>query len=530
VALPRAGVFAVMLLAVWLLVYPRTPDLAAAVYRANLFKHVGLALWDEHWYAGHQLVGYSVLFPPLAAALGLRALGCISVLVSVALFERLAGEAFGSAGRAGALLFAVAAVGDVWVGRVAFALGVALALLALFAFDRGHATAAGSLAVLCAAASPVAGALLALAGATRAVSNRSALPALSLAAPPALAVAALALLFGEGGFEPYPIRSFAASAVVIAAFVLALPRAQRALRVGALLYLAACVLALAVHTPMGSNVERYGVLLAGPLLLGALVPASALRSSRGRGSARALSRAIGARGALALLVWAVWCAWGPVRETAAVAGNPSTSAAYYAPVERFLAEYVHSPVRIEVPLTRSHWEAALLADSASLARGWEKQLDERYDGVLLASAPSAASYRRWLQHEAVSYVALPDAPLDPSSSAEGRLIRRGVPYLREVFASAHWRIYAVDAPTPILTGLGSLTSLGHDSFALRARAAGRLLVRVHYSRYLAVSAGTACVAPAREGWTAVRVRAPGDVVVKARFSLARALGLGGACG
>jgi hypothetical protein len=516
-------VFAVILLAAWVLVYPRTPDLAAAVYRANLFKHIGLAPWDEHWYAGHQLPGYSVLFPPLAAALGLRALGCISVLVSVTLFERLAGEAFGSTGRAGALLFAVAAVGDVWVGRVAFALGVALALAAYFAFDRGRAAASASLAVVCAAASPVAGALLALAGATRALGERSALPALALAAPPALAVAALALLFGEGGFEPYPVRSFAATAVVIAAFLLALPRAQRTLRVGAVLYGACCVLALAVHTPVGSNVERYGVLLGGPLLLAALVPAGAWRSGR------SVARAVGAPGTLALLVWATWCVWGPVRETSAVAGNASTRAAYYAPVKRFLAR-LHTPVRIEVPLTRSHWEAALLADSASLARGWEKQLDERYDGVLLGGGLSPVSYRAWLQREAVSYVALPDAPLDPSSSAEGRVIRKGLPYLHEVFASTHWRIYALDAPTPILTGPGSLTSLGHDSFALRARAAGRLLVRVHYSRYLGVSGGSACVAPARDGWTAVRVHAPGDVVVKARFSLTRALGLGGACG
>ncbi len=40
-------------------------------------------------------------------------------------------------------------------------------------------------------------------------------------------------------------------------------------------------------------------------------------------------------------------------------------------------------MRVEVPLTRSHWEAALMAPTVSLARGWEKQLDERYDGVLL---------------------------------------------------------------------------------------------------------------------------------------------------
>ncbi len=114
----------------------------------------------------------------------------------------------------------------------------------------------------------------------------------------------------------------------------------------------------------------------------------------------------------------MWVAWGPVRETAAVAGSPATRASYYGPLERFLAA-PRGPVRVEVPLTRSHWEAALLAPSVSLARGWEKQLDERYDGVLLGGHLTAAAYDAWLRREAVAYVALPDVALDPSSAGRG---------------------------------------------------------------------------------------------------------------
>jgi hypothetical protein len=345
--------------------------------------------------------------------------------------------------------------------------------------------------------------------------------------PPALAIAALALLFPEGGFEPFPIRSFAATAAVVIAFLIALPRRQRALRLGALLYLACCLASLSLHTPLGSNVERYGVLLVGPLLLSALLGRET--PPRADGAAARWSHALGARGALALAMWAIWCAWGPVRETAAVAGNPSTSAAYYLPVKRFLVEHAREPVRIEIPLTRSHWETALLADSVSLARGWQKQLDERYDGALLASDLNAASYRSWLRRTAVSYVALPDARLDPSSAAEGRLIRAGLPYLREVFTSAHWRIYAVSDATPIVAGPASLRALGHDWFSLYARAPGLLLVRVRYSRYLGIAAGAGCVRSGQDGWTVVRVRAPGAVVVRASFTLTRALGAGGAC-
>lgn len=514
--------FAGALLAVWLIADPRTPDLAAQVYRAGLFRTLGFAVWDEHWYAGHHLPGYSLLYPPLGSLLGLRLLGVVSVLASTALFERFARSVYGDAASWGGAFFAVAAVGDVWAGRLAFALGVSFALAAALALRRGHPLGAALLAAVCAAASPVAGVLLGLAGLSASVALRSPRFVLALAAPAAAVVVPLAMLFPEGGYEPYPILSFGATALVIGTFALALAAGARTLRVGALVYLAACVACLAIHSPIGSNIERYGVLLAGPLLLCSRLGA---RGGGNMGVKALLTPAVAA----ALCASALWVVWGPVRETMAVAHSAATNASYYVPVERFLAASGGGPVRLEVPLTRSHWEAALLAPSVSLARGWEKQLDSRFDQVLLSPGLSAASYERWLHAQAVSYVALPDVPLDPSSAQEGRLIRAGVPFLREVFASAHWRIYSVLAPTPLVSGPGRLTALGHDSFALHAPAAGRYVVRVRYTRYWTLSRGTGCVAPAPGGWTEVSLRAPGSALVAARFSLARAFGSSGSC-
>jgi hypothetical protein len=218
-----------------------------------------------------------------------------------------------------------------------------------------------------------------------------------------------------------------------------------------------------------------------------------------------------------------------LRETLAVTGNESTSASYYAPVERFLAERGPAPVRVEVPFTRSHWEAALLAPAVSLARGWEKQLDVGFDSVLLTRGLNATVYDRWLGANAVSYVALPDTALDPSSAQEGRLIRSGLPYLREVFKSRHWRIFAVASATPLASGPGRLTSLGHDFFALQSDSVGRFLVRAHFTRYWTLARGVGCVGAAPGGWTSVLVLAPGSVLVEARFSLPRALGLASSC-
>jgi hypothetical protein len=526
-----------VLLAVWLLVDPRTPDLAAQVYRVELFRQQGLLLWDEHWYAGHFLLGYSLLFPPLGALLGIRLMAVASVLASTVLFERLARSVYGASARWGAAWFAVAALGDVWSGRTTFALGVPLALAAMLALRREHALWAALLALTCAAASPVAGALLGVAALTLALLERSPRALVLLAAPAAALVGALVLLFAEGGYEPFPALSFAATAAVTLAFLCALPTRARALRMGGVVYLLACVACVLVHTPIGSNVERYGVLLGGPLLLCARLAGGA----RGGGvqsrvaelgpltRSRSMRSPVGVLALVALCAAAVWTVWGPVRETLAVAGSEATSASYYAPVERFLARDVAGPVRIEVPLTRSHWEAAMLAPSVSLARGWEKQLDERYDGVLLAPGLNASSYERWLDQQAVAYVALPDVPLDSSSAREGALIRGGLRYLRLVFVSAHWRIYRVLDATPLVSGPARLLSLGHDSFVLRASAPGSVVVRVRFNRYLTLTRGRGCVTEARGGWTSVRLDARGTATVAARFTLARALGLGGVC-
>jgi hypothetical protein len=508
----------------WLLVDPRTPDLAAQVYRAGLFERAGFAVWDEHWYAGHALPGYSLLFPPLAALLGLRTVAALSVLASAALFERLVLGVYGPAARWGAAWFAVAAVGDIWLGRLTFALGVTCALAAVFALVRGHPRWAALAAALCAAASPVAAVLLGLAALTDALARRSPRALLALALPAAVVAVPLALLFEEGGFEPFPIRSFAATVAVTLLFLWALPPGERLLRTGGVLYLLACVLALVIHTPLGSNIERYAVLLAGPLLLCARIGGPDTPATTGTtgapsgGTSRAML-------AVALLGIALFTLWGPVRETKAVAHNESTSAAYYAPVLGFLEDHGGTLARVEVPLTRSHWEAALMAPTVSLARGWEKQLEEKYDGVLLESGLTAAGYEHWLHEQAVSYVALPDTPLDPSSAREGRLIRGWLPYLREVFESRHWTVYAVRGPTPLLEGPGRLMALGSDSFALRANRPGRFLVRVHWTRFWTVTtAGGGRVARAPGGWTYVFADRPGALRVAARFSLDRLLG------
>ena len=227
-----AVVLLATLTATWLIVNPLTPDMAAASYRVSLFAGHGFSVLDANWYGGHDLPGYSLLFPPLGALLGLRAVAALSVIASSVLFARLARSMYGTAAAWGTALFVLAALGDVWLGRIAFAFGVPFALAAALSLRRGHPLLGAGLAVLSTAASPVAGALLALVGLSLSIHQRSARPLLVLALPPALLVGALALLFPEGGYEPYPLLSFLATVAVVIAFLIALPRDSRALRVG----------------------------------------------------------------------------------------------------------------------------------------------------------------------------------------------------------------------------------------------------------------------------------------------------------
>ena len=79
-----------LLCVVYLLASPATADMAAHSYRAWLFEHEGLTVWNAQWYGGHHVLGYSLLFAPLAAAFGPAIVGVLSAVAAVALFVPLA--------------------------------------------------------------------------------------------------------------------------------------------------------------------------------------------------------------------------------------------------------------------------------------------------------------------------------------------------------------------------------------------------------------------------------------------------------
>jgi hypothetical protein len=534
-ATPAWAITAVLALA-YVIAAPPSTDLAAAAYRSDLFARTGLVLWDNGWYAGHHLLAYSLLAPALGALIGPQLLAALSMTVAAALFAALIEGRFSArATRVASIWFAFGAAVALLANRVPFDLGLAIGLGSLLAAQsargrRGRCALALLLAVLCALASPVAGAFLALAALAWALAQRSAGErwlALALALAALAPIAALALAFPEGGSQPFVASAFypaLAGVLLIAALI---GPQQRVLRIGALLYAAALIGAYAIASPVGGNADRLGALLAGPLAACVLIGSS----SRTR---RLLLLAL----APALLYWQ---ANAPVTDFASAAANPAVHASYYAPLlgelQRLRIGFGAQPARIEVVPTVDHFEARFLGLHVALARGWERQLDRGRDALFYGdgSTLSASSYGSWLAQQSVSYVALPDAPLDYSAGAEARLLRgqgtAGAPprYLHEVWRSAHWRLFAVRGAAPLAQAPAVLASLGSDSFTLRLPRAGSYTVRVHFTPYWALASGSGCVSRAPGDWTSVQARSAGRARVVIDFSLARVFDHGPRC-
>jgi hypothetical protein len=500
-----ATVFAV----VYVIVSPPSLDLAAHLLRAKLFSVEGFGIWNNWWYAGHHVPGYSVLFPPVAALLTPQIAGALAAVGTAALFEPLARGHFGEDAWLGSLWFAAATATNLFTGRLTFAFGLLPAVGVVLALARRRTAVAAVLAVITALASPVAALFAALAGGAGAIAAliherrvRPALPGLIVAVAALAPVALLAIAFPEGGSEPFPFATLWPIPLISLVAWFALPPRESALRVAAVVYAIGCIAAFELATPVGSNSVRLGPLLAGPL--------AALLWWRGR---RAWLAAVALP-----LIWFQWQA--PIRDVRTSADDPSVSAGFYRPLLAFLDRQQGPPFRVEIPFTRFHWEAYQVAPRFPLARGWERQLDIRYNNLFYSGPLTPERYDAWLHNAAVRFVAVPKASLDFSAHKEVALINRGLPYLRLVYRTPNWRVYSVTDPTPIVAGDARLLALGPNSVRLRAQRPGSALVRVHFSPYWKLSGEPGCVAPDGQ-FTRVTARRPGVEILIISFSFGR---------
>jgi hypothetical protein len=477
----------------------RGADLPAQLFRVELFRRTGFTPFNLQWYDGHYTLGYSVLFPLAGAAFGPFAVGTASAVAAAWSFERIVTTEFGPSARLGACWFAVGTVTNLAIGRLTFALGLAIGLGAVWALQRGTTALGLLLALLCPLASPVAGVFLglaALAWLMRAGDARGRALAMCVGALATGPVLLLAGLYPEGGTFPFQPVELGLELGTCALLYAVMRRRHPMIGAGALLYAAAAAFLFVVPTPLGGNFGRLGMYFAGPLLACALWP-----------HRKALLAAV----APALLLWA----WVPAADAVLFAGlDPSTHREYFTPLVRYLKDRPGPPPRVEIPFTLNHWETAFVAPDVPLARGWERQLDVATNPIFYSDHLDAAGYHEWLIGNAVEYVAVADAPIDFSAVREVRLIRSGLAYLHPVWHDAHWSVYSVAGARPMVEGPARLMQSDDDSMTLRVRAPGRVMLRVHYTEDWVVDAD-ACITPAPHGWTFLYARAPGTITMTA---------------
>jgi hypothetical protein len=478
--LAATGAAVVTALVAWL--GPGGGDLAAHEYQRSLFLAHGFTLWDDYWYAGrYSFVGYSVLYYPLAAFLGIKVLAVLEVAAAAGSFALLVGKEWGRGARWASRAFALLWAGVPITGEYPFALGVSLGLGALVALQHGRRWAGAALTLLTLAASPVAFLLLAVVLVGTAVARRPPLHTYALPCAALVAGAAgelvIVRLFPPGGALGFPAREAAEASAFCLGGIALVWRVEKArvLRGVLAAYLVAVLAAYAIPSALGHDVARLQ-LLALPLVV-------LLVSLRGW---RPLP--------LAAAVVALAVAWNvtPLATNWAQAeADVTASASVWTVPLAYLHSHLRPNYRVEAVDTTEHWPAFYLASAGiPLVRGWFRQ-DDLQVAALLYRRPSPSAYLRWLRSLGVAYVVLTKAPPDYSSRREAGLVRSGRAHLRLVLATPEISIYAVRRPRPIVTGPGPATvlALRQQALLLHVPQRGTYRIAVRWSPYWRSSTG-----------------------------------------
>ncbi len=485
------------------LVRPGVPDLWAARARASAVGHgVGLGYWFG-WFGGSTPGNYSVITPYLSAKLGTELVAALAAVAITAMVTVLVRDT--ARPQAAAFVAAFGVVSNLWCGRVPFLLGSAFAVAALLCVQRRTRAAAAALAVLSVLASPVAGAFLCLglSGVVFTARLRQyRTTAWCAVAGAAATLIALAALFGAPGTEPYPFHLIGEVVLLLALMLVSAPPDH--LRVTLLTAGLAAFAAFLVPNGMGSNVAR--------LALFCLPPAAVALSRRPDRALAVLSAPV--------LVLSAFSSQSAILSAA----NPGSSTAYYAPLAGELDTLpAMTDYRLEL-VGAKHAAYAALLDHATLARGWETQQDRALNAQVNARSLDVRSFRDWLDDNAVGYVAV---NLPGGTTPEARLVAHAGPgLLRPIWRSAHWELFGVTGPTPIVGMPAVLTASSQSALTVQVPCRCTVPLHVRWSRFLAVEASLpndtadsiedaahATLVSDREGWTMLSANRAGTYVL-----------------
>jgi hypothetical protein len=478
--LSAAAAGAVAAVLAWL--GPPGTDFAAHAYQRTLFLEHGFTLWNNFWYAGrYSFVTYSLIYYPLAALLGIRLLAVATIALAALAFAVVLWREWGAETRWSSRTFAVVWAGIVLSAAFPFALGISLALLAIWALQAGKRWRFAVLAGLTLAASPLSFLLLVFVLGGVAIARRDALwrnwvPIAGVAAA-ALVEVALWRIFPGGGRFPFSSVELAAGVAFCSSSMVLTWRIERArvLRFFFAIYLGAIVAMYLVPTAIGENIAR---------LRYASVPLMVLVFALRRWQPRWICVSI-----LTLAIaWNVSpLAYSLFRNS----GDVTAQAKTWPAAISYLKRNLKPSYRVEAVDTATHSAAVYLADARiPLARGWYRQ-DDFPQNEVLYDHPGPKAYLRWLHGLGVRYVVLANATPDYSSQGEAALVRSGRLGLRRVFHTRELSIFQVPHARSIITGPGSpaLTSLTQSRIGAVVHRGGTYRIAVRWSPYWHASLG-----------------------------------------
>ncbi|MFE9538952.1 MFS transporter [Streptomyces sp. NPDC006691] len=433
------------------------------------------------WYGGMHPVSYSVVSPYLMSVLGVRTTMMIAGTVSAGLTALILVRVKAVRNPLAcsfAALFAFLC--NAMSGRVTFGLGTMFALgavAAVFCWPHNKrenrwpkAAVAAPCAALATASSPVAGLFLGIVAAALFLNKRRP-GAYAIGLPPVAVVALSAWLFPFSGTQPMSLATTSGPFLFAALIFFLVPKDWRTVRTAALVYGIGVLLCFAINSQIGSNITRLAMLFAGVLLLAAL-PYTVPKSRKWYALVLAF---------VGLNVWIGFKSVDDIVHTAPAA----TWARDLAPLVDQLQGRDAATGRVEVVPASSHREASAFTPYVNLARGWNRQADMQRNPLFYDDTLNAENYHTWLNRWAVRYVVLPLGPADRNGAVqEGKLIEQGLPYLKQVWSDDHWRLFAVENPTPLVDPPATVKHFGEGEVTVDVRAPGTILIRIPYSPWL----------------------------------------------
>jgi len=506
------GAAIVSAILVWMV--PPGADFAAHVYQRAIFLQHGFALWNNFWYAGrYSFVTYSLIYYPLAALFGIKLLAVATISAAALAFAVVVMRQWGAEARWSSRTFAVVWAGIVLTAAFPFALGAALALLAIWALQGGRLWRFFLFAVLTLAASPLAFLLLALVlfgiAIGRHADRRIVIGAGLAVGVLGLVEVALWRVFPDEGRYPFSIWELL-GAFVFCGFGIVLTwrvERMRLLHFVFPVYAAACTVAYVVPSALGDNVLRVRYVA---------FPIAVLLVAMRRWRPRILA-------VTSLALALSWNVSPLANSVAATAGDPTANAAFWRSGIAFLHGHLAPSYRVEAVDTAGHWPAYYLPQAGiPLVRGWFRQEDFPQNAILYGKFGPRA-YMHWLRALGVRYVVLANAPPDYSSEAESDLLESGRLPFPVVYLDHGVTIYEVPSPRPIITGPGpaSVVSMRETGLTVRVGEPGVYRIAVRSSSYWHASAG--CVSSGKDGMIRLHAAAPGPVRISFGVSAGRLL-------